>query len=89
MRTFYRDSLRTQRFQALITSVFWSQIKKESSLTLFDMGFFESSVMWGGGGHEGPLITTLLLLLSVIMKFDRGNVFYTMVKKICDVTTIM
>ena len=23
-------------------------------LTLFDMGFFELSVMGGGGGHEGP-----------------------------------
>ena len=34
-----------------------------NTLTLFDMGFFEPSVIGGGGGHEGPPIITLLLLL--------------------------
>ena len=33
----------------------------ESDLTLFDMGFFEPSVM-GEGGMRAPIITLLLLL---------------------------
>ena len=32
-------------------------------LTLFDMGFFEPSVMGGGGGKRAPIITLPLLLL--------------------------
>ena len=58
-------------------------------LTLFDMGFFELSVM-GGTGHEGPHHNFVVIAL-IIMKFGAGvklDVFYTMVTKNCDVTTI-
>ena len=43
------------------------------------MGFFEPSVMGGGGGHEGFVVITLM-----IMKFGTSvklDVFYTMVTK--------
>ena len=47
--------------------------------------------MWGGGGgHEGPYHNFVAIAL-IIMKFDTGiklDVFYTMVTKVCDVTTI-
>ena len=52
--------------------------------TLFDMGFFEPSVM---GGHDN-----FVVIAPMIMKFGTGvklDVFYTMVtKRICYVTTI-
>ena len=46
------------------------------------MGFFETSVM-GGGGHEGPH-HTFVVIAPMIMKFGTGvkpDVFYTMVAK--------
>ena len=49
------------------------------------MGFFEPSVMGGGGAHHNFVVTALM-----IMKFCTGvklDIFYTMVKN-CDVTTI-
>ena len=49
------------------------------------MGFFEPSVM--GGGMRASIITLLLLLTE----FGTGvklDVFYTMITKICEVTTI-
>ena len=52
-------------------------------LTLFDMGFFEPSVMQGGG-HEPPPHHNFVVLASMIMKFSTGvklDVFYTMVTK--------
>ena len=55
------------------------------------MGFFELSVMGGPrGGHEGPH-RNFVVIPPMIMKIGTGvklDVFYTMVKKICDVTTI-
>ena len=51
-------------------------------LTLFDMGFFEPSVM-GGGGHKGPH-HNLEVIAKIIMKFGTDiklDVFYTMVTK--------
>ena len=48
-------------------------------LTVFDMGFFELSVM--GGGHEGPH-HNFVVIVPMIMKFGTGiklDVFYTMV----------
>ena len=66
-----------------IKAIFESQ-----NLTLFDMGFFEPSVM--GGGHEGPH-HNFVVIAPMIMKFGTGvklDVFYTMVTKTCDVTTI-
>ena len=53
------------------------------------MGFFEPSVM-GGGGHEGPH-HNFVVVAPMIMKFGTGvklDVFYRMVTKNCDVTTI-
>ena len=57
------------------------------SLTLFDMGFFELSVMGGGGGggggHEAPH-HNFVVIAPMIMKFGTGiklDVFYTMVTK--------
>ena len=50
-------------------------------LTLFDMGFFESSVM--GGGHKGPH-HNFVVVASMITKFGTGikrDAFYTMVAK--------
>ena len=50
-------------------------------LTLFDMGFFELSVMGGGGEHEGPH-HNFVVIVPMIMKFGTGiklDVFYTMV----------
>ena len=55
-------------------------------LTLFDMGFFEPSLMWGGGGrggHEGPH-HKFVVIAPMIMKFGRGvklDFFYTMITK--------
>ena len=55
------------------------------------MGFFEPSVMGGGGGgHEAPY-HNFVIIAPMIIKFGTGiklDVFYTMVTKICDVTTI-
>ena len=56
---------------------------------LFDMGFFRT-VRHGGGGDEGPL-HNFVVIAPMIMKFGTGvkpDVFYTMVTKNCDVTTI-
>ena len=53
-----------------------------SDLTLFDMGFFEPSVMWGEG-LEGPHQNFVVVVL-MIMKFGTDiklDVFYTMVTK--------
>ena len=49
-------------------------------MTLFDMGFFEPSVM---GGHEAPH-HNFVVIASMIMEFGTGvklDVFYTMVTK--------
>ena len=46
------------------------------------MGCFQPSIM-GGGGHEAPIIT-LLLVAPMIMKFGTAiklDVFHTMVTK--------
>ena len=54
--------------------------KKSSDLTLFDMGFFEPSVM---GGMRAPYHNFVVIAL-MIMKFGTGiklDVFYTMVTK--------
>ena len=46
-------------------------------LTLIDMGFFEPSVM-GGGGAWGPPIITLLLLLRRSWNFAQvSNLVYS------------
>ena len=53
---------------------------QRSNLTLFDMGFFELSVI---GGHEGPH-HNFVVIAPMIMKFGTGvklDVFYTMVTK--------
>ena len=51
------------------------------------MGFFELSVMeGGGGGHECPH-HNFVVVAPMIMKFGTGvklGVVYTMVTKICD-----
>ena len=47
--------------------------------------------MGGGGGHEGPSHHNFVVIAPIIMKFGAGvklDVFYTMVTKNCDVTTI-
>ena len=52
------------------------------------MGFFELSVM--GGGHKGPH-HNFVVVAPMIMKFGTGiklDVFYIMVTKNCDVTSI-
>ena len=58
-------------------------------LTLFDMGFFEPSVM---GGHDAPPPHhNLVVITPIIMKFGTAvklDVFYTMVTKNRDVTAI-
>ena len=55
------------------------------------MGFFEPSVMGGGGGgHKGPYHSFVGIAL-MITKFGTGiklDVFYTLVTKNGDVTTI-
>ena len=63
-----------------------------TELTLFDMGFFESSVGGGGGGRgmRAPH-HNFVVIPPMIMKFGTDvklHVFYTIVTKICDVTTI-
>ena len=45
----------------------------------------------GGGGARGPLHHNFVVIAPMIMKFDTGvklDVFYTMVTKNGDVTTI-
>ena len=47
------------------------------------MGFFEPSVMWGEGEHEGPH-HNFVVIAPMIMKFGtviKLHVFYTMVTK--------
>ena len=54
------------------------------SLTLFDMGFFEPSVMGGGGGGMRAPHDNFVVIAPMNMKFGTGvklNVFYTMVTK--------
>ena len=61
----------------MLRSIFFDNI-----LTLFDMGFFEPSVM-GGGGHEVPL-HIFVVIAPMIMKFGTGvkrDLLYTMVTK--------
>ena len=56
---------------------------------LHDMDFFELSVM--GRGHDGPH-HNFVVVAPMIMKFVtrmKLDAFYTMVTKICDVTSIM
>ena len=51
------------------------------TLTLFDMGFFEPSVMGGGGGHAHH---NFVVIAPMIMKSGTGvklDVFYTVVTK--------
>ena len=48
------------------------------------MGFFEPSVI-GGGHHNFVVIAPMIMKLGTGIKLD---VFYTMVTKVCDVTTI-
>ena len=58
-----------------------------ASSKLFDMGFFEPSVM--GRSMRGPH-HNFVVIAPMIMKFSTGvklDVFYTMVKN-CDVITI-
>ena len=46
--------------------------------------------MGGGRGHEGPHYN-FVVIAPMITRFGKGiklDVFYTMVTKICDVTTI-
>ena len=62
--------------------------KNHPGLTLFDRGFFQPSVM--GGGMRAPL-HNFVVIAPMIMKFGTGvklDVFYTMVTKNFDVTTI-
>ena len=56
------------------------------AFTLFDMGFFEPSIMGGGGGKamRAPH-HNFVVIAPMIMKFDTGvklDVFYTMVAEI-------
>ena len=47
------------------------------------MGFFELSVMGGGGGHEAPH-HSFVVIAPIIMKFGTGvklDVLYTVVTK--------
>ena len=59
----------------------------DRTLTLFDMGFFNRQLWGGGGGYHN-----FVVIAPMIMKSGTGiklDVFYTMVTKNCDVTTIM
>ena len=62
----------------------WLKDEEEAAiLTLFDMGFFEPSVIGVGGGAWGPHHNFVVIAL-MIMKFGTGikhDVFYTMVTK--------
>ena len=49
------------------------------------MGFFEPSVIGEGGDHNFVVIAPMIMKLGTGIKLD---VFYTMVTKVCDVTTI-
>ena len=49
------------------------------NFSIFDMGFFEASVM--GEGHDASLIITLLLLLMKIGTGIKLDVFHTIVTK--------
>ena len=63
---------------------FWT-----SALILFDMGFF-LTVSHGGRGHEGPH-HNFVIVAPMIIKFGTAiklDVFYTVVTKLSDVTTI-
>ena len=53
------------------------------TLTLFEMGFFELSVMEGGGGMRAPH-HNFIVVAPMILKFGTGikrDAFYTMVTK--------
>ena len=57
-----------------------------NTLTIFDMGFFEPSVMGGHGGNEGrpPPHYNFVVIFPMIMKLRLGikpDVLYTMVTK--------
>ena len=58
-------------------------------LTLFGMGFF--SIVSDGGGARPPPHHNFIVIAPMTMKYGTGvklDVFYTMVTKNCDVTTI-
>ena len=58
-------------------------LKLKQTLTLFDMGFFEPSVMGGEGGMRAPHHNFIVIAL-MIMKLGtsvKPDVFYTMVTK--------
>ena len=57
---------------------------KGTSLTLFDISFFEPSVIGGGGGGGGAAYHNFVVIAPMIMKFGTGmklDVFYTMATK--------
>ena len=56
-------------------------------LTLFDIWAFlnHQSLAGGGGHHNFVVIAPMIMKLGTGIKLD---VFYTMVTKVCDVTTI-
>ena len=59
------------------------------SSNLFDIRFFEPSVMGGGGAMRAPYNN--FVIAPMILKFGTGvklDVFYTVVTKICDMTII-
>ena len=59
-----------------------NNFKEIGGLTIFDMFFF-LTVIYGGGGAEGPH-HNFVVIAPMIMKFDTGiklYVFYTMVTK--------
>ena len=53
--------------------------------TLFDMGFFWTVSQGGGRHHNFVIIALMIMKLGTSIKLD---VFYTMVTKNCDVTSI-
>ena len=55
-----------------------------SMLTLFDVVFFEPSVMGGGGGAWGPPCNKIVVIAPMIIKFGTGiklDALYTMITK--------
>ena len=64
-------------------------MKKMDTLTLFDRLFLNRQ-LWRGGGmrvphHNFVVIAPMIMKFGTVVKLD---VFYTMVTKNCDVTTI-
>ena len=51
-------------------------LRESTFLTLFSMGYFKNTTVWGGGGHYGPppnfvVSSSITIKFVILIKFDK------------------